>query len=213
MSNSLKRIVSPVRDPELNKRRAVFNTPTRPPRNTPDQESMPINTATPSCSTPCNSSNTCITNNRTAVPITVNHNGSNFDLAFNTPVQFASESSLQEHELLLYSIMTLAFPTSPFSKNYTPCKYDPIVNVMFQITGVKFSNQGIRNYFHRVNTNKVKGIGKTNGVCRWIYYQKNIESFLQSNKHLLTLALQGEQLTEQPQQCCKIFERLERKFG
>ena len=73
---------------------------------------------------------------------------------------------------------------------------DQIISIIFPITGVKYSNQSIRNYFHRVRTNTVKGVGKTKGTCRWIHYQANVESFLEWNKHLLEPALQGVDLDE-----------------
>ena len=111
-------------------------------------------------------------------------------------MQFVNNSPLHEEELLLYFMMTLVFPVSAFTKNYVPSKYDTIINIIYQIIGVKYSNQNIRNYFHRVSTNKLKGIGKTEGTCRWVFYKNNVKAFLEVNKHLLTRALQGEHLDE-----------------
>ncbi|CAB3981951.1 Hypothetical predicted protein [Paramuricea clavata] len=160
MSNNLKRTASPVRGcNNTHKRKAEFSTPPRPPRIALDPI---VNNSTPSCSTPANLSDTCTQNNRFTAPFppSVSDN-SNDNLIPTTPVQFVNNSPLREEELLLYSMMTLVFP-------------------IYQITGVKYSSHSIRNYFHRVYTNKVKGFGKTKGT----------------SNHLLTPVLQGEQLDE-----------------
>ncbi len=190
MSNTLKRPVSPERGyNDMHKRKTDFCTPPRPPRSPLDTN---INQTTPSCSTPSNFSNTYIENNRQPIPFNLDE----YNLIENTPVQFANNSPLHEEELLLYSMMTLAFPVSPFGKSYAPNKYDTMIRVIYHIIGVKYSNQSIRNYFNRVGTNKAKGVGKTQGICRWVYYKKSTRTFLEQNKHLLTPALQGEQLDE-----------------
>ena len=93
-------------------------------------------------------------------------------------------------------MMTLVFPVAPFTKNYAPSKYDAIIDIIYQITGVNYSSHSIRNYFHRVYTNKVKGFGKTKGMCRWVFYHNNVRCFLEQSNHLLTPVLQGEQLDE-----------------
>ena len=92
--------------------------------------------------------------------------------------------------------MTLVFPASTFTKNYVPSKYDKRIDIIYKIIRVKYSNQSIRNYFHRVSTNKLKGVGKTRGTCRWIVYKNNVKSFLEAKKHLLIAALHGEHLDE-----------------
>ena len=151
---------------------------------------------TPSCSTPYDSSKMGIKNNRFTTPNPISPTNSNINLTSNSPLQFVNDAQLSEEELLLYSMMTLVFPTSTFTKNYATNKYDQIISIISQIIGVKYSNQSIRNYFHRVRTNTVKGVGKTKGTCRWIHYQANVESFLEWNKHLLEPALQGVDLDE-----------------
>ena len=194
MSNNLKRAVSPVRGCNDPHKRADFSTPPRPPKRTLDST---CNDTTPSCSTPANLSDTCIQNNRFATPFPPSKSDDARDnLTPNTPVQFVNNSPLREEELLLYSMMTLVFPVSTFTKNYEPSKYDTIIDIIYQIIGVKYSNQSIRNYFHRVSTNKLKGIGKTGGTCRWVFYKNNVKSFLEVNKHFFTPALHGEHLDE-----------------
>ena len=195
MSNILKRAVSPVREcNDVHKRRVDFSTPPRPPRSTLDSIA---NETTPSCSTPANLSDTCTQNTRFETPNPPSKSDDARDnLIPNTPVQFVNNSSLREDELLLYFMMTLVFPVSTFTKNYVPSKYDKMIDIIYQIIGVKYSNQSIRNYFHRVSANKLKGVGKTKGTCRWIFYKNNVKSFLEANKHLLTPALHGEHLDE-----------------
>ena len=174
MWNNLKRPVSPERgNNDMSKRRADISTPP------------------PSCSTPSNCSKTYIENDRQPI---LNMNG--YNLMENTPVLFVNNSPLHVEELLLYVMMTLVFPVSPFVKTYAPNKYDTMIRVMYHITGVKYNNQSIRNYFNRVSKNKVKGVGKTQGMCRWAYYRRNIQLFVEQHKHLLNPALQGEQLDE-----------------
>lgn len=92
--------------------------------------------------------------------------------------------------------MTLKFPIQTFSKSYASNKYNEIISVIFQITGVKYSSHSIRNYFHRVRTNDLKGFGKSNGTCRWNYYQAKVKSFTDLNSHYLEEALNGFELEE-----------------
>ena len=142
-------------------------------------------------------SDTCIQTNWYAASFPPSKSDDTNDILIpNTAVQFVNNSPLHEEELLLYSMMTLVFPVPTVTKNYVPSKYDTIINIIYQIIGVKYSNQSIRNYFHRVSTNKLKGIGKTEGTCRWVFYKNNVKAFLEVNKHLLTPALQGEHLDE-----------------
>ena len=115
----------------------------------------------------------------------------------NSPVHFFNNSHLHEDELLLYSLMTLVFPLSTFTKAFEPSKYEVITNIIHQITGIQYNTQGIRNYFYRVKNNKVKGIGKNKGICRWVYYQKNITFFLEKNKHLLIQAIEDKQTDDE----------------
>ena len=182
MSNNLKRIASP--EGECNntpKRRAEFSTPPRPQRNTLDSTINPINIATPA-----NSIDTCTQNSRSTTPFPPSMSDDSSLPIQNTPVQFLNNSPLGEEELLLYSMMTLVFPMSTFTKNYASCKYDAITNIIYQITGVKYTTHSIRNYFHRVVTNKVKSFGNTEGTSRWVVFQNNIRHFLDINKPLLT---------------------------
>ena len=103
---------------------------------------------------------------------------------------------MREDELLLYSLMTLVFNLSTFTKAFEPSKYEVITYIIHQITGNQYNIQGIRNYFYRVKNNKVKGIGKNKGICRWVYYQKNI-TFLEKNKHLLIQATEDKQTDDE----------------
>ena len=93
--------------------------------------------------------------------------------------------------------MILVFPLSTFTKAFEPSKYEVITNIIHQITGNQYNIQGIRNYFYRVKNNKVKGIGKNKGICRWVYYQKNITFFLEKNKHLLIQATEDKQTDDE----------------
>ena len=193
MSNSMKRDISP--STEMSKRQAIFATPTRPTITAP-VELWQNSCKTPSCSTPSNGSAMGLSNTRVSTPDSMCPTTSGVNTEFNTPVHFVNDSSLREDELLLYSLMTLVFPTQTFTKKFASNKYDKITDVMFQITGLRYSNHGIRNYFHRVRTNNVKGIGKTNGLCRWNYYQANVKSFIKSNNHLLKESLHDSEVEE-----------------
>ena len=117
-------------------------------------------------------------------------------MATNVSVLFPNDSQLRADELLLYSLMALKFPIQTFSKSYAPNKYNGIISVVFQITGAKYTSHGIRNYFHRVRTNNLKGFGKSNGTCRWNYYQAKVKSFTNLNRHSLEQALDGSELEE-----------------
>ena len=115
-------------------------------------------------------------------------------MAVNTPVLFPNDSQLRADELLLYSVMTLTFPIQ--TKNHASKKYNEIISVILQITGVKYSSHSIRNYFYRVRTNSLKGFGKSNGTCRWNYYQAKVKSFTNLNRHFLEQALDGSEIEE-----------------
>ena len=163
MSQNLKRAASPE---EIlsgkQKRQAIFDISLQPPRNSMDSSiNFPIpSCSTPCCSTPLNSSNTCTDNNRCTTPVSSNPENSMDTSTPNSPVHFFDNSHLHEDELLLYSLMTLVFPLSTFTKAFEPSKYEVITNIIHQITGIQYNTQGIRNYFYRVKNNKVKGIGK-----------------------------------------------------
>ena len=120
---------------------------------------------------PLNSSNTCTGNNRCTTSVPLNPENSMDTSTPYSPVHFFNNSHLHEDELLLYSLMTLVFPLSTFTKAFEPSKYEVVTNIIHQITGIQYNTQGIRNYFDRVKNNKVKGIGKNKGICRWVYYQ------------------------------------------
>lgn len=117
-------------------------------------------------------------------------------MAVNIPVLFPNDSQLRADELLLYSLMTLTFPIQTFSKNHASNKYNEIISVIFQITGVKYNSHSIQNYFYRVRTNSLKGFGKSNGTCRWNYYQAKVKSFTNLNRHFLEQALDGSEIEE-----------------
>ena len=120
---------------------------------------------------PLNSSNTCTGKNRCTTSVPLNPENSMDTSTPYSPVHFFNNSHLHEDELLLYSLMTLVFPLSTFTKAFEPSKYEVVTNIIHQITGIHYNTQGIRNYFYRVKNNKVKGIGKNKGICRWVYYQ------------------------------------------
>ena len=173
---------------EISKRQAIFNTPPRPARSV-----LEI-CETPSCSTPTSASATGLSNNRASTLDPICPTPSGTEMATNVPVLFSNDSQLRIDELLLYSLMALKFPIQTFSKSYAPNKYNGIISVLFQITGAKYTSHGIRNYFHRVRTNILKGFGKSNGTCRWNYYQAKVKSFTNLNRHSLEQALDGSEL-------------------
>ena len=174
----------------ITKRHASFETPPRPGR----VSGMPvqINCETPSCSTPAAASILDESNYRSPASTGICPTPLDTLQAFNNPVQFANDSRLREEELLLYSLMTLVFLHNTFTKNFSPNKYHEICDTIFHITGVNFSTQSIRNYFHRVRTNATKGIGKTNGILRWKYFKKHVVSFTEENMQVLEKALHSE---------------------
>lgn len=90
---------------------------------------------------------------------------------------------LQEEELLLYSLTVAAFPENGFNlKDKWLDKYQPIVNAIESVYHVHFNCSDIRNYFHRVRNNLVKGLGKVKGKVRWMYYKDNVIEVLNGFK-------------------------------
>jgi hypothetical protein len=167
MSNGVKRDMSP--SLEMSKRQAIFETPPRPARSF-------LETCAPSCSTPTDASAIGLSNNRASTLNPICQTPSGIEIAINIPVLFPNDSQLRADELLLYSLMTLTFPIQTFSKNHASNKYNEIISVIFQIIWVKYSSYSIRNYFYRVRTNSLKCFGKSNGTCRWNYYQAKVKS-------------------------------------
>ena len=183
MSSVGKRDRSPSEDmTEMSKRYANFDTP-------PRRGGILVVPQTPSCSTPTAASVTDSSNYRSPASDPICPIPMDTLRTLNTPVQFSNDSQLTEEELLLYSLMTLVFPSNTFISNFASNKYDAISNTIFQITGVKYSTHSIRNYFHRVRNNKMKGFGKTKGILRWKYFQRHVKAFTEENRQLLEQTL------------------------
>ena len=164
----------------------------------------PLAPCTPSCATPVKASSTDVANTRENEPICSN-NTVLFDISnrqkptsdvSRLPLYVENDTPLTVEEALLYALMIISFPTGTFSKMHSAEKYDNIVQAIHQVTGVHYSSQSVRNYFHRVRNNQVKGIGKTKGVCRWNYFRDDICKFVHSEVTVLQSLVQGKVLKE-----------------
>ena len=94
-------------------------------------------------------------------------------------LSFNSGSALSSTELLLYSLMRLAFRVSTFSKHHSFGSYHNISTIISKVLGANFSAAAIRRYFPRVSRNLLnRKIGKENGVVRWSFFAKETDEFL-----------------------------------
>ena len=120
---------------------------------------------------------------------------------------------LQEEELLLYSLTVAAFPENGFNlKDKWLDKYQPIVTAIESVYHVHFNCYDIRNCFHRLTNNLVKGFGKV----RWMYYKDNVIEVLNGFKLVLEdlLADSGvKQMSAKKEQACSIVSSCARMFN
>ena len=88
--------------------------------------------------------------------------------------------------------------------------FTEILQAIDNIIGVHYSSNSVRNDFHRVRNNQVKGIGKTKGILRWTYFNNDMWNVMHSQGEVLQLLLKGNllkgnekvSLLQQPHSTC-----------
>ena len=171
-------------------------------KQTQSESSTPVVTCTPSCATPVEASLIDLNNTRgqeqlcsNVSPLDINCLNSKQNLT-SIPLHYKNDTPLAEDELLLYALMLSSFPNDTFTKMHSTEKYDKIVQAIDNIIGVHYSSNSVRNYFHRVRNNQVKGIGKTKGTLRWTYFNNDIWNVMHSQGEVLQFLLKGNLLKE-----------------
>ena len=133
------------------------------------QIDAPLAPCTPSCDTRVTVSSIDVTNTReheticsNKAPLSdiCNRQTPTSDVS-RVPLHVKNGTPLTAEEVLLYALMIVSFPTGTFCKKHSAEKYDNIVQVIHQVTGVNYSSPSVRNCFHQVGNNPAKGIRKT----------------------------------------------------
>ena len=106
------------------------------------------------------------------------HENKHFLLEFSTGIE------LCESELLLYSLLVVAFPGNSFRTRYHE-KYLNISTAIDNVFHVHFSSTAIANYLYRANNNLTRDLGKVSGILRWRYYQEEIGRIVTTNSSTL----------------------------
>ena len=103
---------------------------------------------------------------------------------FSSYLEFSTGIELCESELLLYSLLVVAFPGNSFRARYHE-KYLNISTTIENVFHVHFSSTAIANYLYRANNNLTRDLGKVNGILRWRYYREEIERIVTTNSSTL----------------------------
>ena len=103
---------------------------------------------------------------------------------FNSSLEFTTGIEICESELLLYSLLAVAFPDNSFRARYHE-KYLNISSAIENVFHVHFGSRAISNYLYRANNNLRRDLGKVSGILRWKYYREKIERIVASHSSTL----------------------------
>ena len=104
-----------------------------------------------------------------------------------SPVTYCEKMLLQPEELLLYALIKISSNNDDFNfAKGSPEKFVHISRAVYNVYGINFTGNDLRNYFYRSMNNLTKGLGKYQGRLRWKFYSKNIQSVITAHRSALT---------------------------
>ena len=103
-----------------------------------------------------------------------------------SPVSYC-EKMLFQPEFLLYALIKISSNNDDFNfAKGSPEKFVYISRAVYNVYGINFTGNDLRNYFYRSINNLTKGLGKYQGRLRWKFYSKNIQSVITAHRSALT---------------------------
>lgn len=104
-----------------------------------------------------------------------------------SPVTYCEKMLLQPEELLLYALIKISSNNDDFNfAKGSPEKFVYISRAVYNVYGINFTGNDLRNYFYRSMNNLTKGLGKYQGRLRRKFYSKNIQSVITAHRSALT---------------------------
>ena len=104
-----------------------------------------------------------------------------------SPVSYCEKMLFQPEELLLYALIKISSNNDDFNfAKGSPEKFVYISRAVYNVYGINFTGNDLRNYFYRSINNLTKGLGKYHGRLRWKFYSKNIQSVITAHRSALT---------------------------
>ena len=115
-----------------------------------------------------------------------------------SPVSYCEKMLLQPEELLLYALIKISSNNEDFTfAKGSPEKFVYISRAVYNVYGISFTGNDLRNYFYRSMNNLTKGLGKYQGRLRWKFYSKTIQSVITSHRSALTDLLVFKPVSDQ----------------